>query len=245
MPYSVLYCVIYLFILSLKAISLIGGKYLLKHKLKIERLYWPLDFCLVGRHLHSLPILCPLANMRHLSCGDVLSFDATQIVILFECQIVQIVHLQQDIRVQLAVIIDSRSDRFACATIVYCRFVFVRQFRSTVQRPNNRHQHPCPIENKHLARPSKFTPSHLRCDLIVQTIIRVGVFSAFGWQLLACPNQLRKVCTYCNLFIIAIIVYHCLSNIWALFEPQIRKVLIINNFNILHRQVNLHTNDKR
>ena len=43
----------------------------------------------------------------------------------------------------------------------------------------------------------------------------------------------------------AIIVYHCLSNIWALFEPQIRKVLIINNFNILHRQVNLHTNDKR
>ena len=43
----------------------------------------------------------------------------------------------------------------------------------------------------------------------------------------------------------AIIVYYCLSNIWALFEPQIRKVLIINNFNILHRQVNLHTNDKR
>ena len=35
----------------------------------------------------------------------------------------------------------------------------------------------------------------------------------------------------------AIIVYHCLSNIWALFEPQIRKVLIINNFKILHRQV--------
>ena len=43
----------------------------------------------------------------------------------------------------------------------------------------------------------------------------------------------------------AIIVYHCLSNIWALFEPRIRKVLIINDFNILHRQVNLHTNDKR
>ena len=43
----------------------------------------------------------------------------------------------------------------------------------------------------------------------------------------------------------AIIVYHCLSNIWAVFEPQFRKVLIINNFNILHRQVNLHTNDKR
>ena len=37
MPYFVLYCAIYLFILSLKAISLIGGKYLLKHKLKIER----------------------------------------------------------------------------------------------------------------------------------------------------------------------------------------------------------------
>ena len=34
-----------------------------------------------------------------------------------------------------------------------------------------------------------------------------------------------------------IIVYHCLSNIWAVFEPQIRKVLIINNFNTLHRQV--------
>ena len=43
----------------------------------------------------------------------------------------------------------------------------------------------------------------------------------------------------------AIIIYHCLSNIWALFEPQLRKALIINNFNILHRQVNLHTNDKR
>ena len=34
-----------------------------------------------------------------------------------------------------------------------------------------------------------------------------------------------------------VIVYHCLSNIWAVFEPQIHKVLIINNFNILHRQV--------
>ena len=32
-------------------------------------------------------------------------------------------------------------------------------------------------------------------------------------------------------------VYHCLSNIWALFEPQLRKTLIINNFYILHRQV--------
>ena len=42
-----------------------------------------------------------------------------------------------------------------------------------------------------------------------------------------------------------IIVYHCLSNIWAAFEPQICNDLIINNFNILHRQVNLHTNDKR
>ena len=37
MPYSLLYCAIYLFILSLKAISLIGDKYLLKHKLKIEQ----------------------------------------------------------------------------------------------------------------------------------------------------------------------------------------------------------------
>ena len=43
----------------------------------------------------------------------------------------------------------------------------------------------------------------------------------------------------------SIIVYHCLSNIWAVFEPQIRKVLIINNFYILHRQVKLPTNDKR
>ena len=33
----------------------------------------------------------------------------------------------------------------------------------------------------------------------------------------------------------AIIVYYCLSNIWAVFEPQLRKALIINNFNILHR----------
>ena len=97
MPYSVLYCVIYLFILSLKAISLIGGKYLLKHKLKIERLYLPLDSCLVSRHLcHSLflPTLYPLANVCHLPRGDVLSFDAAQIVILFQCQLVQIVHLQ-------------------------------------------------------------------------------------------------------------------------------------------------------
>ena len=43
----------------------------------------------------------------------------------------------------------------------------------------------------------------------------------------------------------AIIVYYCLSNIWAVFEPQTRKAIIINNFYILHRQVNLHTNDKR
>ena len=88
MPYSVLYCAIYLFTLSLKAISLIGGKYLLKHKLKIERLYWPLDSCLVSRHLrHFLPLPIPyhLAKMCHLSCGDILSFNATQIVILFEC----------------------------------------------------------------------------------------------------------------------------------------------------------------
>ena len=35
----------------------------------------------------------------------------------------------------------------------------------------------------------------------------------------------------------AIIVYYCLSNIWAVFEPQIRNGLIINNFHILHRQV--------
>ena len=43
---------------------------------------------------------------------------------------------------------------------------------------------------------------------------------------------------------LVVIIYHCLSNIGALFEPQLRKALIINNFNILHRQVNLHTNDK-
>ena len=133
----------------------------------IERLYWPLDSYLVDRRIHSLPIHCPLANMCHLSCGGVLSFHTTQVVILFECQIVQIVHLQKDIRVQLSVIIGSCPDRFAGATIVYCRFVFVCQFCGTMQRPNNRHQHPCAIENKHLARTSKFTPSHLRCDLIV------------------------------------------------------------------------------
>ena len=34
---------------------------------------------------------------------------------------------------------------------VYCRFVFVRQFSGTMQRPNNRHQHYYPIEYKHLA----------------------------------------------------------------------------------------------
>ena len=97
MPYSVLYCVIYLFILSLKAINLIGGKYLLKHKLRIERPIKPLDSCLVSRHLrHFLPLPIPyhLAKMCHLPRGDVLSFDATQIIILFQRQIVQIVHLQ-------------------------------------------------------------------------------------------------------------------------------------------------------
>ena len=47
MPYFVLYYAIYLFIMSLKAISLIGGKYLLKHKLKIERPDWQLDSCFV------------------------------------------------------------------------------------------------------------------------------------------------------------------------------------------------------
>ena len=31
----------------------------------IERFYWPLDFCVVGRHLHSLPILCPLAGFNY------------------------------------------------------------------------------------------------------------------------------------------------------------------------------------
>ena len=36
---------------------------------------------------------------------------------------------------------------------------------------------------------------------------------------------------------LVVIIYHCLSNIWALFEPQLRKVLIINTFNILHRKV--------
>ena len=38
----------------------------------------------------------------------------------------------------------------------------------------------------------------------------------------------------------AIIVYHCLSNIWALFEPQLCKTLIINTFNILHRSLEYH-----
>ena len=37
--------------------------------------------------------------------------------------------------------------------------------------------------------------------------------------------------------LLVVIIYHCLSNIWALFEPQLRKVLIINTFNILHRKV--------
>ena len=57
-------------------------------------LFWPLDFCLVDRPLYSLPILHFLANIRHLPCGDILSFDTAQIVILLQCQIVQIVHLQ-------------------------------------------------------------------------------------------------------------------------------------------------------
>ena len=37
---------------------------------------------------------------------------------------------------------------------------------------------------------------------------------------------------------LVVIIYHCLSNIWAVFEPQLCKALIINTFNILHRQVN-------
>ena len=44
---------------------------------------------------------------------------------------------------------------------------------------------------------------------------------------------------------LVVIIYHCLSNIWAVFEPQLCKALIINTFNNLHRQVKLHTNDKR
>ena len=58
-------------------------------------------------------------------------------------------------------------------------------------------------------------------------------------------GKLNRTFTHISYLSSAIIIYYCLSNIWALFEPQIRKVLIINNFNILHRQVNLHTNDKR
>lgn len=42
-----------------------------------------------------------------------------------------------------------------------------------------------------------------------------------------------------------ITVYHCLSNIWAVFEPQIRKVLIINNFYILHRDFSLLDESER
>ncbi len=57
-----------------------------------------------------------------------------------------------------------------------------------------------------------------------------------GNDLLALIN-FAKFATIAIYLSSAIIVYHCLSNIWALFEPQIRKVLIINNFNILHRQV--------
>ena len=40
-------------------------------------------------------------------------------------------------------------------------------------------------------------------------------------------------------FIISLIVYYCLSNIWAVFEPQIRNGLIINNFCFLHRQITI------
>ena len=36
---------------------------------------------------------------------------------------------------------------------------------------------------------------------------------------------------------LVVIIYHCLSNIWAVFEPQLCKALIINTFNILHRKV--------
>ena len=57
-----------------------------------------------------------------------------------------------------------------------------------------------------------------------------------GGYLLALISSAKFVPIAINLSS-AIIVYYCLSNIWALFEPQIRKVLIINNFNILHRQV--------
>ena len=65
-----------------------------------------------------------------------------------------------------------------------------------------------------------------------------------GNDLLALIN-FAKFATIAIYLSSAIIVYHCLSNIWAVFEPQLCKVLIINNFNILHRQVKLHTNDKR
>ena len=60
----------------------------------IERPIKPLDSYLVDRRSHSLPIPCPLANVSHLSCGDILSRDTAQIIILFECQFVQIVHFQ-------------------------------------------------------------------------------------------------------------------------------------------------------
>ena len=51
-------------------------------------------FMVGGNDLYSLPVLCPLVNMCHLSCGDVLALDTAQIVILFQRQIVQIIHLQ-------------------------------------------------------------------------------------------------------------------------------------------------------
>ena len=50
-------------------------------------------------------------------------------------------------------------------------------------------------------------------------------------------NTLKRIANLWLVLSSAIIVYYCLSNIWALFEPQICKALIINNFNILHRQV--------
>ena len=134
--------------------------------------------------------------------------------------------------------------RFTGATIVYCRFVFVRQFSGTMQRPNNRHQHPCTIENKHLARPSKFTPSHLRCDLIVRLLLEQEYFRLLvGNDLLALIN-FAKFATIAIYLSSAIIVYYCLSNIWTVFEPQLCKVLIINDFNILHRQVKYNNGDK-
>ena len=44
---------------------------------------------------------------------------------------------------------------------VYCALNY------TIQRTSNRHQRPCSIEYKHLARSPKYTPFHLCRDLIV------------------------------------------------------------------------------